>query len=471
MSRGAVRVSRFIRPGATPPEGTWCMASLRRLALFGLALIAGLSLVLIAPSEAQAQDTWQYHMAQANSFYRNKLLPKALAELKEVVNDPEGAKQLKAWTLIQEISVSLRDLESLVWALEQGRALAKGPEAAQMQAQLYRLKRAYGRVVYEATGGSGKLSARPVKLKALTDIDDPEQKAYFEKARLTMNQSGISEGIFWLPVGEYEIDGETHKVVGGKDTTIEVAPTTFASFGVEVDFGGGIRAGQTVNGRPAGLGVLHVGLGPHIQFASGNSLLISVGPLLQVGAQQTPNRQQDVFDNDARARFNFGGLVLVGFEFSVGKVDLSPRIGFHVSYENAYYYSGKVIASSDTLPSTVLSGDFLVPALSFGPRIGLNAIVSPAIVKGKRRPRLFLGVHGGPTFANPLWGSLAEDRSVAGELTLNEGNEPNWNSEAYTGNGESFQIVPAGSSTFPDGYSQTRTYVDIQAVLGIQLRL
>lgn len=451
------------------------MLCLRRLFLPSLVVFGSLLFVLTTPATAQAQDSWQYHMAQANSFYRNKLLPKALAELKEVVNDPEGAKQLKAWTLIQGISVKLKDLENLVWSLERGRELAKGAEAAQMQAQLYRLKRAYGRVVYEATGGSGKLSSRSVKLKALSDIDDPEQKSYFEKARLTMGQLGISNGIYWLPVGEYEIDGEPVKVVGGKDTTIEVAPTTFATFGVEVDFGGGARAGQTVNGRPAGLGMVHVGVGPHIQFASGSSLLISVGPLLQIGAQQTPDRQQDVFANDTRARFNAGGLLLVGFEFTVGKIDLSPRIGFHLSYENAYYFSGKVIATSESRPPTVLEGDFLVPALAFGPRIGLNAVISPAIVKGKRRPRLFLGVSGGPSFAQPLWGALDDSSSVLGELSVNENNTANlWPSDVYPENNEEFALVAieGAEGKFVDPNNRvTRTYVDIQLLLGIQLRL
>lgn len=451
------------------------MLCVRRLLLSALVVLGSLLFVLTTPATAQAQDSWQYHMAQANSFYRNKLFPKALAELQAVVNDPEGAKQLKAWTLIQGISVKLKDLENLVWSLERGRELAKGAEAAQMQAQLYRLKRAYGRLVYEATGGSGKLSSRSVKLKAMTDIDDPEQKSYFEKTRLTMGQVGISKGIYWLPVGEYEIDTEPVKVIGGKDTTIEVAPTTFATFGIEVELGGGARAGQTVNGRPAGMGMIHVGLGPHIQFASGSSLLISVGPLLQIGAQQTPDRQQDVFANDSRARFNAGGLLLVGFEFTVGKIDLSPRIGFHLSHENAYYFSGKVIATSDSRPPTVLEGDFLVPALAFGPRIGLNAVVSPLIVKGKRRPRLFLGVSGGPSFARPLWGALDDGSSVSGEITVNESNTANlWPSDGYPADGDEFSLIAieGGDGKFVDPDDRlTRTYVDIQLVLGIQLRL
>jgi len=449
------------------------MVWIKRLLPAIFVLVGAVALTFATPQTASAQDSWQYHMAQANSFYRNKLLPKALTELKAVVNDPEGAKQLKAWTLIQEISVKLKDLESLVWSLERGRELAKGPEAAQMQAQLYRLKRAYGRVVYEATGGSGKLSSRGVKLKALEDIDDPEQKAYFEKARLVMGQVGISNGIYWLPVGEYEIDGEAVKVVGGKDTKIEVAPTTFATFGVEVDLGGGARAGQTPTGRPAGIGMLHVGLGPHIQFASGNSLVINVGPLLQIGAQQTPNTQQDVFLNDTRARLNAGGLLQVGFEFSVGKIDLAPKIGFHLSYENAYYFSGKVIANraGEELPATVLEGDFVVPALSFGPRVGLNAIVSPAIVKGKRRPRLYVGVAGGPSFANPLWGGLNDATTIGGRLSeRTEGQDDLW-PDGYSADELTLVAVDSEGNYVDTSFNSIRVYVDIQVMLGIQLRL
>ena len=345
-----------------------------------------------------------------------------------------------------------------------------------MQAQLYRLKRAYGRVVYEATGGSGKLSSRGVKVKAVFDIEDPEHKSYFEKTRLTMGQVGISNGVYWLPVGEYDIDGEIVKVSGGKDTKIEVAPTTFATLGLEVDFGGGARAGATSTGRPAGIGVLHVGVGPHIQFASGNSLVINVGPLLQLGAQQTADTQQDVFVNDARARLNVGGLLQVGFEFSVGKVDLAPKIGFHLSYENGYYFEGKVIANrgesdGQQLPATVLEGNFVVPALSFGPRIGINAIVSPAIVKGKRRPRLYVGVNGGPTFANPLWGNVVGTDSVTGGLVVRDEPAGLWPS-GYAGDDGTFTIIPSEVEKWTgEGANRTQVYVDIQAVLGIQLRL
>ncbi len=135
----------------------------------------------IAPQEAhaQGQDSWQFNMAQANNFYRNRLLPKALAALKAVVEDPEGAKQLKAWTLMAEISTKLKDLDSLFVSLEGGLANAKGQEKAQMQAQLYRLKRTYGRILYVAEGGSGKLSDASMKLKTLDEIADPGAKAYF----------------------------------------------------------------------------------------------------------------------------------------------------------------------------------------------------------------------------------------------------------------------------------------------------
>jgi len=443
------------------------MPDIRRVLVVMLASVAALSLLVMAPAPAQAQDSWQYHMAQANSFYRNKLLPKALTELKAVVNDPQGAKQLKAWQLIQEISVKLKDLESLVWSLEKGRELAKGPEAAQMQAQLYRLKRAYGRVVYEATGGSGKLSARGVKVKNLSDIDDPEQKAYYEKTRLTMGQIGISNGSYWLPVGEYEIDGEQLKVIGGKDTIIEVAPTTFATLGVEIAFGGGVRAGQTTTRTTAGLGVLHLGFGPHIQFASGNSLVINVGPLLQVGAQQPPQKDSDFFERGGLPRLNVGGMVQAGLEFTVGKIDLSPRVGFHVSYQNAYYFADEtiVVSGTDTAPATIVSGEFLVPAIAAGFRIGIDAIVSPAIVKGKRRPRLFVGVHGGPSWANPLWGDPA-NVDYGESISNGDGTLDGWNEGAYADTAAS---EPAAFSKEDNG--KANAYVDIQAVLGIQLRL
>jgi hypothetical protein len=123
----------------------------------------------------------------------------------------------------------------------------------------------------------------------------------------------------------------------------------------------------------------------------------------------------------------------------------------------------------------VLEGDFVVPALAFGPRIGLNAVVSPVIVKGKRRPRLFLGVSGGPSFARPLWGALDDGSSVSGEITVNESNTANlWPSDGYPADGDEFSLIAieGGEGKFVDPDDRlTRTYVDIQLVLGIQLRL
>ena len=211
------------------------MASIGRLiALVAVAstLVLGVSL---APSEALAQGAWQQHMFQANSFYRNRLLPKALEELKLVVADPQGAKQLKAWQLIIEISTKIKDLDTLMWSLERGREVAKGPEKGQMQAQLYRLKRLYGQIVFEATGGSGKLPGKGLKLKILTELGDPESKAYYEKARVLFSQIGYSRGSYFLPAGNYELDGDEFKISGGKDTIWEVSPTSNITFGLEVD--------------------------------------------------------------------------------------------------------------------------------------------------------------------------------------------------------------------------------------------
>jgi hypothetical protein len=294
------------------------------------------------------------------------------------------------------------------------------------------------------------------------------QKAYFEKARLTMGQVGISKGLYWLPVGEYEIDGEKLKIVGGKDTVIEVAPTTFATLGVEIALGGGVRAGQTTTRTTAALGLLHIGFGPHIQFASGNSLVINVGPLIQVGAQQPPKKDSDVFDRSGLPRLNLGGMAQVGLEFTVGKLDLSPRIGVHVSYQNAYYFAEETIsvtaADGSSAPATLVSGEFLVPAIAAGFRVGIDAIVSPAIVKGKRRPRLFVGVHGGPSWASPLWGDAA-GVTYAG---FNNGSEEldRWNEDAYNAEASS---EPAAFTK--EGNGKALPYVDIQAVVGIQLRL
>ncbi len=446
-----------------------------RISLSALpALLAALLLALtvVAPAPAQAQDTWQFHMAQANSFYRNRLLPKALAELEIVVADDEGKKQLKAWQLIVEISGKLKDLDKLIWALENGRELASGQEAAQMQAQLYRLKRVYGRVVFEATGGSGKLPAKVIVLKAKVDIDDPEAKGYFEKARVLFTQQGYALGSSYLPAGDYELDGAPLKIVAGKDTLVEVAPTTDVRFALEIGGVGGIRVGQAGTGVGPALGGIDLGVGPHIQFATGNSLVVHAGPILLLSGQNTQNVRQDDYLNHSTAQLSVGGTVMVGLEFKVGKVDLSPRVGFAAHYlASGLYYRGKVVSTPDDggVPSTVLEGEFIVPAIAYGPRLGFQALVTPALnERGKRVPRVFIGLHGGPIWAAPLWGDVGEAGSAVGvsTTTVRDPNDAGTAVDTLRDGPFSVESIVAGEDA-----GKSKVYADVHAVIGVQVRL
>ncbi len=443
------------------------MTTLRRLVLIMVAVVTLAAGTLVPSRDAHAQDTWQFHLAQANTFYRNRLLPKALDELKIVVADPEGRKQIKAWQLIIEISNKMKDLDDLIWALENGREIAQGQEAAQMQAQLYRLKRVYGRVTFEATGGSGKLPTKGIKLKIEEEPGDPEAKAYYEKARIVFGQSGYSVGQMWLPAGDYELDGEIMKIVAGKDTAVEVAPTTDIRFGLEIAGSAGARAGDESTGVAGFQGGLTVGLGPHIQFANGNSLYVSAGPSILVGPQSTADVQQNAFTNDERASVSVGGSVQVAFEFRIGGVDVSPRIGYAINMLPAgMYYSGKVISSpGDGTAGGVVEGDFVVPTLAHGPRVGLQALLSPALVKGKRRPRIFVGAHAGPSFHHPQWGDVTDGTSVVGiGGAVRSGEEAS--AGGYGSGPFMVDTITAGGDA-----SATKIFVDVQGVVGVQVRM
>ncbi len=438
------------------------------LALAAVVFTLGVS-VPSGPAHAQ-QETWQFHLAQANSFYRNRLLPKALDELKIVVADPEGAKQLKAWQLIVEISGKLKDLDTLIWALENGRELAEGQEAAQMQAQLYRLKRVYGRVLFQATGGSGKLPAKGIKLKAAVEPEDPEAKAYFEKARIAFSQEGYALGSAYLPAGDYELDGAPLKIVAGKDTTVEVAPTTDVRFAVEVSGVGGVRLGDSSTGASGGLGGIDLGVGPHIQFASGNSLVLHVGPMVMFAAQQTAKVVSDNYVNHQTARLSLGGTAMVGFEFSVGGVDLSPRVGFAVHYlASGLYFAGKVVSTPENGgPSTVLDGNFIVPAIAYGPRLGFQALLTPALnERGKRVPRVFVGLHGGPIWAAPQWGAVTNGEAVDTSSSDVNPDDPRPPPRVNSLNAGTFEV----SSINTENPGAAKIYGDIHAVIGIQVRL
>jgi hypothetical protein len=454
------------------------MVSSQRFVVIGLlagALLMGHAVVSPTQSvQAQGQDSWQFHMAQANNFYRNRLLPKALDALKKVVEDPEGAKQLKAWTLMADISTKLKDLDSLFVALEGGLASAKGQEKAQMQAQLYRLKRTYGRILYVAEGGSGKLSDSAVKLKSLDEISDPAAKAYFEKARVAYEKIGVSKGSYYLPAGRYNIDGDEYTIVGGKTISIEVAPTTWVTFGLEAQGVVGGRIGDNATGGAGVLGGLHVGFGPHIQFANGNSLVINVGPLLLFGQQSTVDIAQNIFEADTRPKVVAGGIAQVGLEFRLGTVDFSPRIGYQMTYlPSGMYFSGEATSPVSTgdnpAPSSVLEGDFVVPALAHGPRIGVDVLLTPALVKGKRRPRLFVGFNGGPVWLKPLWGDAAIGSEVSrdGSTTVRNPGASDAADQLNTLDGFTIKQINVGEASM----GAAQIYADLQFVLGVQARL
>ncbi len=453
------------------------MASISRL----VALVAISSILLLGvslpSSDALAQGAWQQNMFQANSYYRNRLLPKALEELKLVVADPQGAKQLKAWQLIIEISTKIKDLDTLMWALERGREVAKGPDKGQMQAQLYRLKRLYGQIVFEATGGSGKLPSKGLKLKILSELGDPESKAYYEKARTLFSQIGYSRGSYYLPAGNYELDGEEFKISGGKDTIVEVSPTSNITFGIEVVGMGGGRMGDAATGATGFMAGLRVGLGPHIEFASGSSLLISVGPIIGFGAQSTVDIQQDIYQSDSGAKVAVGGELEVGFEFKVGPVDLSPRVGYVVqAMPTGLYYAGQVASSSESESTGgvagLLDGHYVVTAVAHGPRFGVQALLTPAMVKKKRVPRVFVGLKGGPLWAAPNWGSVFDDGGVDQDPTElrraeNCNNDEQCSDLAYL-NGSFYATSVMGKG---EDLGKSVLFGDVQIVAGVQLRL
>lgn len=441
-----------------------------RSLLLALVFLLGVVSFGIGPrvENAYAEEGWQYHLAQANNYYRNRLFPKALEELKLVVADTEGSKQLKAWQLIIEISGKMKELDTLIWGLEGGVAQASGQDAARMQAQLYGIKRIYGRVLFQVEGGSGKLPGRGLELKNSKDIADPEIESYYEKAVAVVGAEGYSVGSVWLPAGDYLLDGGPLKIVAGKDTVVEVAPTTDVTFAMELGGLGGGRFGDATTGGAGGVGGLQFLVGPHIRFASGVSLLVQVGPLLVLGAQSTIDIQQDTYTAHSDARVAAGGAAMIGLEFGVGNIDLAPRFGYAFQYvAPGLYYQGTVSSSPEGFPSSMLSGEFIVPAIAHGPRIGFQALVSRAVnERGKRVPRVFIGVHGGPLWATPQWGDLAPGSGVPAEPGTARGSS----------GGEQVQQLGSGPFTFisttlgEDARLEPLVFVDLQAVIGLQFR-
>lgn len=438
-----------------------------RRPILALVLLVAFASVGVGPNAepVEAAESWQHHFAQANNFYRNRLYPKALEQLKLVVADPEGAKQLKVWELIIQISGRLKDLDTLVWGLEAGVSQAEGSDAAGMQAQLYRLKRVYGRVVFSVEGGSGKLPDRSLELKLKTEISDPDIVSYFERGAVLLANDGYSVGSLWLPSGDYVLDGAPLKIVSGKDTVVAVAPTVDVTLAIELGGIGGARFGDATTGNAGGLGGMEFMVGPYIRFASGVSLLIQGGGVVLSGAQSTIDVQQDAYENHSAGKLSAGAGLMIGLEFKVGNVDVAPRFGYVVQYvAPGLYFEGTVASSPEGRPAGVLRGAYIVPAIAHGPRFGLKVLLNKGLnERGKRVPRVFVGVQGGPVWATPQWGDLTD----GGAVDANVGLPRDPDSEGQTaalGQGP-FRVQSIQADV------DRRVFVDVQAVVGLQFRL
>jgi hypothetical protein len=228
---------------------------------------------------------------------------------------------------------------------------------------------------------------------------------------------------------------------------------------------GGGRFGDATTGNAGGMGGMELMVGPHIRFASGVSLLIQGGGLFLSGAQSTVDVQQDAYENHTAAKLSAGAGIMFGLEFKVGSVDVSPRFGYAVQYiAPGLYFEGTVASSPEGRPAGVLRGTFIVPAVAHGPRFGIQAYLSKALnERGKRVPRVFVGVHGGPVWATPQWGDL----TAGGEVLTNVGIPRDSDSEGQT---TALGQGPFGSQSMPAD-AELRVFVDLQAVVGLQFRL
>ncbi len=132
-----------------------------------------------------------------------------------------------------------------------------------------------------------------------------------------------------------------------------------------------------------------------------------------------------------------------------------------------WWFKNILFADDVDVPSLIVlsEGDFVVPTVAHGPRIGLQALLSPALVKGKRRPRLFVGANAGPSFHHPQWGEVAVGTSVVGiGGTVRSGEEAS--AGRYGGGPFVVDTVTAGAEA-----TATKIFVDVQAFVGVQVRL
>jgi len=349
-------------------------------------------------------------MVLANSYYRVHFLPNALAELKRVVQDPEGARQLRAWEMLIEISSKAKDLETRIWALENGRELFPAETQAQMQEQLDKVREGYGRLRFAAAGRK-RLSSKSVTIEVLGEIGDTEAGAYFERARRLLAEQGHASGIHYLPAGLFLLDGRQLEVVAGKDTLVEVSSETSVAFAFEVAGVGGMRSGGFDTGIPGYVAGLELGIGARVKIRPATSLLLLARPIGAVGSRSSVVAGQGPRVSVGEVTPLLGASLEVGLEFRVGRVALSPRLGYGLqALPTGLGYQGDVLATSG--PETTLQGTYIVPSLAQGPRLGMQVLLNPAASRDGRTPSVFVGLRGGPLWATPLWGSVPDGSDI-----------------------------------------------------------
>jgi len=381
------------------------------LRLLVVSLCALLLSLASATSEALAEDSWQRPMALANSYQRLRMLPNALAELKQVVQDPEGARQARAWEMLVEISAEVKDLETRVWALEKGRTWVSAPAGAQMQEQLDQIHKHYGRLRFAASGRK-RLSSTSMKLEVIGELGDAEAQAYFDRSCRLLAEHGRSSGMHYLPAGSFLLDGRPLEVVAGKDTSVEITSEAEVSFAFEVAGLGGMRSGGFDTGVPGYVAGLEVGFGPRIKLRPATSLLVLARPIGGLGSRSSVVAGQGPSSSAGEVTALLGASLEVGLEFRVGRIAVSPRFGYGLqALPRGLGYSGDALASSGT--AMVLSGTYIVPSLAHGPRLGVQVLLNPAASREGRAPSFFVGLRGGPVWATPLWGSVLDGSDVA----------------------------------------------------------
>ncbi len=293
-----------------------------------MAPAALLMALLVASPAVRAQSGSSSHAVdQARLFIRKGWYEDARAELDEAAASPEGQASFDLHWLLSGVAFELLDVAA---AVEHARIAAGLAQDADASAECWRLVE-----YYEGSFGALQVIAPQdgiasrLQLELTSTIFDPELKRFISRRTLALTERIPLPTEFWLPAGDYLVNGEPVTVNAGRQASLRLPLSAIGSRGLaslqvvrlELSGGFGVLFGSRVSN-------LHPGIDSQL------ALTVPVGRAFLGLTIDKSFRSYDVEEyGPSSSPEAFAGGLLVGTEvLAGGPLALRPGLGYRYGF-------------------------------------------------------------------------------------------------------------------------------------------